>query len=345
MFSLFFRAFSAPLYIMAAVGGAAVLCGICKCCARWRMRDCALIKAILRITGHDKYDDFEMMVHVHEATFEKKEAKLTTFVRLTAGAHTVQTETSSKSVFQQFLHILIEQGTTHLVIELLEKTRSERVLAVLKMDIMKDILGPKSLAPEQVYHMQQKGKGVRNPQIMLTLVTDLNDLETGFLGNNEVGWLVKQQLKKAKEEGGAEGSSEADLLIKACAGPLELFEHLGKIYEVYVAVVGPPNSRKFVFGIWNDKNEFDNKHKAIKEVDLLRVQSVQADPTRANVFIITYVNEHRSSQRMMFRRVDRARDVWVDLLQTVTFKARDHKKEQKSQRITITGKTPSHKSK
>jgi hypothetical protein len=324
---------------MAVVGGAAVLCGVCKCCSRLRMRDCALIKAILRISGHDQFDDFEMMVHVHEASVEKKEAKLTTFVRLTAGAHSVQTETSSKSVFQQPLHILIEQGTSHLQIELLEKSRSERVLAALKMDVMKDILGPKSHAPEQVYHMQQKGRGFRNPQITLTLVTDMNDLETGGLGNSdEVGWLVKQQLKKAKEEvkeeGGGEASTEIDLLMKACAGPLELFEHLGKIYEVYVAVLGPPNSRKFAFGIWNNKSEFDNKHRAIKEVDLLRVSSVQADPTRANVFIVTYINEHKSSQRMMFRRVDRARDVWVDLLQTVVFKAREHKKEQKNQRMT-----------
>mmetsp|Transcript_81454 Transcript_81454/g.141435 ORF Transcript_81454/g.141435 Transcript_81454/m.141435 type:complete len:348 (+) Transcript_81454:82-1125(+) len=337
MIGLVFRSlFGGPLCLMGAVAGLAALCGICACCLRCRLRDCTCIKRCLRYTGYDKYDDFELMVLVHEAIFEKKELnKLSTVVNLTAGRQYVRTDANSKSVFQQPLHICIEQGTRELVIDLLDG--SDGVLATLKMDILKDILSSRSLTQEQAYAMTQKSKAVRKPKITLTMVASQgSDLEEGLLSSNssEVGFLVRQQLQKAKDrtaDGGAP-MTETDVLKQACSGPLELFEHLGKTHQVFISVLGPPSSKRWMLGIWNDQHEHELKHRAIKEVDLLKVQSVQADPTRANVFIITYVNEHRVSGRLMFRRVDRARDVWVEMLQIMVMKARDHRKEIKDRK-------------
>jgi len=337
MIGLVFRAFSGPMYMMGAVAGAAVLCGLCACCVRCRMRDCGCIKKCLRCMGCDKFDDFELMVLVHEAMFDRVgiPAKVATMVGITAGRHSVQTDPNTKSVFQQPLHISVEQGTQELVIDLLDS--SERVLASLRMDILKDILNVSKLPQEQVYNMQQKGKGVRNPKIMLTIVASQSaDEETGLVGATgaDVNWLVQQQLRKAREETLDSGgqTTETDVLKQACSGPLELFEHLGKTHQVFVAVLGPPSSKRWILGIWNDKHELEHKHRAIREVDLLRVQGVQSDPTRTNVFVITYFDEHRASQRLMFRRVDRARDVWVEMLQILVTHARDHRKETKHQR-------------
>ena len=39
------------------------------------------------------------------------------------------------------------------------------------------------------------------------------------------------------------------LLKKACSGPLDLFEGLGKTEPVYVAIIGPPDSKKWTMGL------------------------------------------------------------------------------------------------
>lgn len=331
MIGLMFRAISGPMYMIGAVAGVAALFGLCACCWRCRMRDCRCIKRCLRCTGYDKYDDFELMVLVHEAIFETG-VQMKTSVNITAGRQTVRTDPNKESVFQQPLHLAIEQGTKELVVDLLDG--SDGVLATLKMDILEDILSSRDLAQEKSYSMKQKSKTVRKPKISLTMVASQgSDEEEGLLSSNhsEVGLLVRQQLQKAKgqasDAGGA--TTETDVLKQACSGPLELFENMGKVYQVFVAVLGPPVSKRWMLGIWNDKQEHEYKHRALKEVDLLRVQSVQPDPTRANVFIISYVNEHRVSGRLMFRRVDRARDVWVEMLQIMVMKAREHRKDVK----------------
>merc|ERR1719215_1432184 len=150
-----------------------MLCG-CYYCVRIRCRDFACIKWLLRSSGHDQFDDFELMVLVHEVLFDRKEDRLSTLVRITAGMHEVKSDTNSKGIFQQPLHVSVEQGTTHLIVDLLD--RGQRVLAQLSLDIRRDILGPMSLlAPEQVYAMRQKNRGVLNPRAKLSISVQSSD--------------------------------------------------------------------------------------------------------------------------------------------------------------------------
>lgn len=321
--------FMIPCAIVASLAAIAAICG-CVHCMHCRLRDCFCIKRCLRLSGHDRFDDFELMILVHEALFERKEAKLTTVVRVTAGPHSVQTDPNSNGIFQQPLHIVVEQGTTNIVVDLLDGY--DRVLATLQLDTAEQILNPKALEPEKVYNMKQKGKGLRAPKVKLTMVVSTSsDMEQGLLSgvSSDVDILVRQQLQKAKQEGKAphgEGLSEMEVLKQACAGPLELFEGLGNTTCIYVAVLGPPTSRRWVLGIWSDKHDYDAKKYAIQEVDLLKIQSVQADPTRHHVFVINYYDESRVRQTLTFRRMDRARDVWVEILHLLVQKAHESRK-------------------
>ena len=74
------------------------------------------------------------------------------------------------------------------------------------------------------------------------------------------------------------------------------------------------------------------------EIDLLHIQSVQPDPTRTNVFVVTYYNKDskaRVSEKLVFRRIDRARDVWVEMLQLLITKAHDAHKDKKNNKQNI----------
>lgn len=288
------------------------------------------------MTGHDQFDDFELTILVHEAMFEKKETKLTTKVRVTAGAHVVKTDPNSNGIFQQPVNVTVEQGTDTINVDLLDS--HERVLASLPMDTMEHVLAPAVVQSEVVYNMKQKGKGIRNPKIKLTLVrSSASDEESNLLAgvSSEVDIFMRQQLQKAQQEGKTEKEvSELSLLKEGCAGPLELFEGLGKTTNVYAAIIGPPTSRRWALGIWSDKPKCDAKSRAIQEVELLKIQSVQADPSRHHVFVINYVDDSRHRQALTFRRIDRARDVWVEMLHVLVQKVHEEKKALRQDRQT-----------
>lgn len=323
----------------ACLGSILAIFAICGCvrCMKCRTRDCGCLKRCFRVTGHDKFDDFEFLMLVHEAIFEHRGAKMTTVVRVTAGLHTVRTDPNSNGIFQQPLTIFVEQGTRQIVVDLMDT--NGRVLASLCLDPQDNILTPKNMSSEQVFNMKQNNKTIRNPKMKLSMVVSTgNDAELGLVSGvrTDVDILVRQQLLKAKEVGKANNSgksdedlSEMEVLKEACCGPLEIFEGLGKTSSVHVAIVGPPTSRRYVLGIWDDKHDFESKRKAIEEVDLLKIQSVQADPTRHHVFVVNYFDEGRVPQTLTFRRIDRARDVWVEILYLLVTRARDSLKKTK----------------
>lgn len=327
------------------IGGPVALCsaifacvgiGFCmKRCIRCRLRDCLCCKRLLRFIGTDQFDDFELMVLVHEALFDQQEEKMKTIVRVTAGAHVVKTDPNKKSSFQQPLHITVEQGTSQVIVDLLDS--SGRVLATLPLESMSDILNEEFLQPEKIYNMKSKSNRINKPRVKLTMVVGMeDDAEKGLLANmnSDVDILVQQHLKKAKREGGArEGEiiSEMAVLKQACAGPLEIFGRLGMTQNVYVSVLGPPVSRRWFLGIWKDKRDFDLKKQAMQEIDLMRIESVQGDPTRNHVFVINGFDEKKIRKTLTFRRVDRARDVWVEILHLLVLKARAMKKSSKGQ--------------
>lgn len=325
-------ALAGPCAILTGIAAIFAICGCVKC-MRCRMRDCGCCKRMLRVTGHDEFDDFELMLIVHEALFEKSVAKLSTIVQVTAGRHQVCTDANSNGIFQQPLDIMVEQGTQHILVDLMDSNK--RVLATLTLNTVEDVVNPSVLRPEAqhspiVFAMKQKSKTTRNPKIKLTMVVQQgDDIEKGSLGlssgaSTDVDHLVRMQLAKAKQEGGGKG--ELDILMTACAGPLELFQGLGQTRSVWVSVVGPPFSRRWVMGIWDHKHDFDAKKRPIQEIDLLRIQSVQADLARHHVFVLTHFDETRVRQMMTFRRMDRARDVWVEIIHLLVEKVHEKRK-------------------
>merc|ERR1719261_620057 len=106
--SFIFGMMRSTMYTAGAIAALVVICG---CCMRCRMRDCACIKRCLRCIGVDKFDDFEMMVLVHEALYTASAQKMSTLVRITAGGQTVSTDQNSKGNFQQPLTLFVEQGS------------------------------------------------------------------------------------------------------------------------------------------------------------------------------------------------------------------------------------------
>lgn len=332
MIGLILRMYELPMMLCGTAATLALVFGLCAWCScSCRCRDLLCIRRCLRAAGHDQFDDFELTVMVHEVNFDRGGDRTSTMVRITSGPNSALTEAASSGNFQQPLTINVDQGSPDVLIELLDS--SESVLAQLRLDVMRDVLGSRAPGPESVVGMRARSSRVRNPRIKLTMqVHTDDDLEANRdPSGNEVEWLVRQQLSKV----GGSDAQEPDALKAACSGPLELFEGMGGLDKVYVSILGPPSSRRWALGVWRDKNDFDRRALPVVEVDMLRVRSVQADPTRSNVFVMNYFDEHRVSQRLRFRRVDRARDVWVELLQRVITKIHDSRRDKKEKRNTV----------
>eukprot|EP00439_Symbiodinium_sp_Y106_P049654 s172_g6.t1 len=318
-----------------ALFGVCALCGICRC-RNCRMRDCGCCKRCLRSTGVDKFDDFELVVVVHDAQFTGAAKSKNVCIRITAGIQSVSTSENTKAVFHETLSILVEQGTESVAVELWD-VRERRALATLKLDPMKD---------------------------SLSMSLDADDTEKGVLQDvdmsRETDMLLRSQIQKAQAheartrgsssaEAGQEGAapakelSKVEMFAKGCAGavsqsgsrnwnlprlpaskrPLDHFGSWGSRSKVWVAVRGPPEQKRYTLCIFFDDDKRTGENKCNKgeepqvEVELLKVLSVQADPARDEVFIINYVEKNEKNkvkQRLTFSRLDRARDVWVEMM-------------------------------
>lgn len=329
-----------PMMLCGLIGACVAVCGCMRCLTACRLRNCALVKHFLLCTGQDPFDDFELMVLVHEAMFESvKKDKLNTIVQVTAGDQHVQTNAANNSIFQQPLHITVEQGTEEIVVDLLNT--SGVLLATVRLNTV-EIYEETNCQPEVVYTMAQKGKGIHNPKIKLTMVVSAEeDEEKGLVQDGmgqDVAVLVRQQLKKAKQQqkhgGDIGGASELEILRQACAGPLEVAVGMGHWQKVYVAVVGPPLNRRWVMGMWTDQRDYQHKGQPMREISLTKIQSIQGDPSRNHVFVVNCYDEQRVRHSLTFRRIDRARDVWVEILHLLVSKARDAQKQEKDLRQT-----------
>lgn len=323
--------------------------GICGCvyCYRFRMRNVGCIRRFLRCIGYDAFDDFEAIIFVHEASFRLKAnsgKKSATFVRVIAGGQMAETDESSNHAFHTPISILIEQGSDVVKVELIDYY-TKKILGRLRLDVVQDMLKSKDCANERWYGMVKGNGPALNPKIKLSIVCDTDvAAESGLLQGsraadgqfNETDFMLRQHFKQVTEEQpSASHESDLDLLAKACAGPLERFKAWGRMEAVHIAILSPPEQRKHALGIWTDAMDFERRRRPGEVIELARIQGVMADPGRHDVFLMGYIDSNKRSQQQAFKKVDRARDVWVELLQLLVKRIHDQRsaaKEHKRQK-------------
>jgi len=326
------------------IGFPILMCGLPLCCwwwrsQTWKMRDCWCFKRCMRGIGVDAFDDFEAIISVHEVQHQNK-SNGSTSVRITAGTFDVETDVSTHSNFQQSFVLSIEQGTDVVEVALLDSYK--RKMATLKLDPVKDILRNPEGVSQKSFTMKTKQKGVGSARISLSIRLDKSsDEERGMLRTFEgkphaveVEFLLREQLRKVDYEEGAPAEGQLHTLASACTGPVDYFSYFGVATPGQLAMVGPPARRRWMLGFWKDPADFSRASDV--EVDLMRISSVQEDPGRSEVFVVSYLDANRVESRILFRRTDRARDVWVHLLtmhiSAVREMAHSHKAENMSMR-------------
>ncbi|CAK9100157.1 unnamed protein product [Durusdinium trenchii] len=321
------------------------VCGLYRCSRNCGMRDCGCCKRCLRSTGIDAFDDFELLVVVHEALYTGGKSKSNVCVRVTAGMQSAATSENPKAVFHESLSILVEQGTDVVLVELWD-VRERRAMASLKFDPMKDLLHSEDLGREKVYPMKQKTKGLLNPRVRLSLHLDTDEgMEKGLLQDvdmsRETDMMLRTQLQKAQASERARGGSDSEdapakelskveLFAKGCAGPLDQFGSWGRRDPKWICVRGPPDQKRHTLCIYKDESQCRKGDNPEVEVELLKVLSVQPDPARKEVFIINYLEKNKVKQRLTFSRIDRSRDIWVEMLTLLITMIREEKESKPS---------------
>jgi len=313
------------------------------------------MKWILRTVGVDKFPDTTLIIVVHEASYQGTVAA--SRIRLTAGDHQAMTDADVRGRFQHPISMLVEQGTQKVLVDLTDAGGTS-VLASVSLDVMTDIgIQRKFGFREQVFQMKQKNKAVANPRVKLTIRDDNLGDEEALFGNISLQTWENQVMfqetvaKNAAEDAtlnkqivsqnqAIDGSSrpthheqvaEITVLSASLRGPLELHGPWDRKRACYVAVLGPPEHRKHSICIWQDYQAYDVRRKPQEEIDLLKILSVQPDPAKPEVFFIIYMPKRNEKRRLAFERVDRSRDLWVELLSVLVDKVRKVKDTQRIQ--------------
>jgi len=335
MIGLILRLFTGGMIDGAGTG---LLVGLCACCALCGLykcascscRDCGCIKRCLLCTGVDRFEDFELSVYVHEASFTGPHSPCK--VRVKAGRYEDETKEKEKLNFNERCCLHVEQGTEYLDIDLVE-SRGKVVLAQLRIDPVKELLDSKgTLGVLKTFKMKQKCKGLLNPRIKLTFLLEGADMDddSGLIEDLDLGQetaiILRSHMARMAEAGqDVDSLSKLELACNGTKGPLDQFKAWGARERVWLRVRMPaPSEKKYWLEIYHDEGEVDRKPPAV-QMDLMRVQSVQPDPGRDEVFIINYIDHQKAARRLTFASVHQGRNAWVELLTNTITLVREEK--------------------
>jgi len=232
------------------------------------MRDIGFVKSLFRMTGMDKYDDFEFVLVVHDISYEHTKRRFPAMVRVRAGANIVETDTYESGVFQQPFAIQVDQGTQDVKIELIDKGRS-RVVATLNLDVDTILGAAKKPVQGKLYTMTPKNKALLKPRVQLSIAFDDVDavedalLENGLLGDDSDS--LPPQVQGV--------NSEMSDLINELRGAYSC-EDLPGLRSTFMAVAGPPQQQRYCLAFWKDRQSYQNERPAEETIDLLKIQSV-----------------------------------------------------------------------
>lgn len=295
--------FSAGMGLLTSTG----LCGK----GSFKARDLGGVKRLCRLVGVDRFDDFEFLLVVHDASFEYAKKKFNTEVRVKAGEHSVVTSESSNGSFQQPFSIFVEQGARAVRVELVDTSR-QRVVSVVDLDITKDILAAfRDPVSAKLYTMTQKNKAVINPRIRLSIeVEDSEAVEAGLLPGKQ-----EDENDFANEPMATVADTpEQQRMVNSLQGLAERYD--GQEDEtVFLAMVGPPHYKRYFLTVWKDEQSFLEGRNYDDKVDLLKVRSVQPSSRGEHIFEVNYAKESAQDKRqMLFGSLDRPRDAWTEPL-------------------------------
>lgn len=342
--------YGTAMTVSCVIGGALVIyffIWLCGC--RFRIRNIACIRRCLRLTGVDRFDDFELETIVHELQYPGRiSEKRRLSIRIVAGRRSVQTETSNDGKFYETLgKIVVEQGVESVDVCLCDS--SGRVSYRRKLDPVKELL---ALSGEELVErdvsLREKVGPDRGMKLGHKVTVKLTFRKPGEDCRNSVVQRaiaegkeldISTQLHLDKVAAAVEpGADELRVLSRACAGPVELTEHhvfrtwkTGKIRHAWLAALGPPTERKWILGLWPDEHAWQDGKTGEMEFEVLSTSGVSPDPHSANIFGIRYISGNIRKE-LRLGHVDRSRDVWVECLQLLIERVHQAAKDKKGHR-------------
>lgn len=299
-----FSSFSVPDVAGLVVAPCLAVCAILGVCQFGAgLREIRFIKSALWALGIDQFEDFVLLVTVHELVLGSKgqEDHGKMMVRLTAGPQQVATDYSRDGRYKQALSLLVEQGTQAILFEALDS--QSKVLARLRFDVKTQILEAEEDIYQQVFPMKQRNKKATNPRLLLSMRQDSG--EESSLVELGLGQRYSQEAPP----------SELEQAVRKVWGPVQWLSERGE-EKVHLAVVGPPTQRKWTLGLWETQYKFQKGQQAKVSVDVMRISGVYPDPGQKDVFVVSYTTPDKKQQALQFRKAERPRDAWVDNMVT-----------------------------
>jgi len=254
---------------------------------------------------------------------------LGTLVRLTADDQVTQTDVSYDKAFYEVFRLFIPQGTEEVVVELMDEDEST-VYASLVLDPILDLrLGTDAPGfDEQELTMDELRDDMTRAKIVIGFFADDGDKRFDDIIARTDGGVdqatVEHYLERARQSLESSGDddekaapSQLEVSAWACTGPVVVWSQLGSRREAFLGVRGPPTTGDWQLGVWLDRESFEKGMDAFESINLLRVVAVQAEPSRSDMFIVVYMLTRTQKQRLVCQRLDRSREVWVEMLKVV----------------------------
>ncbi|GFE53013.1 transmembrane protein, putative [Babesia ovis] len=154
------------------------------------------------------------------------------------------------------------------------------------------------------------------------------------MASRELSPLTLQAIIEAQQDG---STIEEDLIeeiermddhaklrfyAKVISGPLKRMNTFGKKWTTYYFKPLEISKGNWEWCAWHSREDYDAGLEAVETYPLLSISVVVADPTNPNCFYVKY-HKGGGDFGLLFKRVDRNRDVWSDSLYEFIQRTRD----------------------
>ncbi|ORM42347.1 uncharacterized protein BXIN_1135 [Babesia sp. Xinjiang] len=282
--------------------------------------ECGCIGGIYRIVGLHSHDPFDIILEIHEAHSGIDSGKY--YVEVEAGRKTYRTQTVSAKDGQLHVHeklrVHVRQCDDAIFVKLYkQQLMRDHLCGELKLSATHDLMAEKP-AKRRWFTMVHENHSATRMKVSIYRMSE-------EVAARELSPLMLQAIIEAEQDG---KSIEEDLIeelermddyaklrfySKVISGPLKKMNTFGRKWTTLYFKPLEISNGNWEWCAWNTREDYDAGLEAIETYPFLSISVVVADPTNSNCFYVKY-HKDGGDFGLLFKRVDRNRDVWADSL-------------------------------
>ncbi|EDO07941.1 hypothetical protein BBOV_III003780 [Babesia bovis T2Bo] len=291
--------------------------------------ECGCIGGIYRLVGLHDHDSLDIILELHEAAGYIESGKY--YFVVEAGRTSYRSldiiSKDGKLQIHEKMKVHVRQCDDYITLMLYKRQLMRDVLcAELKLSVVNDLMAER-LAKRRWFSMVHDSRTSTKIMVSIYQISD-------EMASRDLSPLALQAIIEAQQDGtmmeediieeleNMDDYAKLRFYSKVISGPLKKMNTFGSKWTMFYFKPLEISNGNWEWCAWHSREDYDAGLEAVETYPFLSISVVVADPSNTNCFYIKYHNNGEDFG-LLFKRVDRGRDVWSDSLYEFIQRVRD----------------------